>query len=355
MTVASEADRAALQAFGDWLGTRLPGAVLDEVERPATGASNGTYLCAARLPDGGRRDLVLRLQPVENQFLDPDVMFQHRVMEMLSAHSGLPIPVVLWAEPDPAVLGRPFFVMERVRGRVLPDSHHVEGWALDLQPDERARLYDGAVRALAELHEVPVGDHVAFLRRPGTGTALDRHMAWLVRWHRWAARGRALPVIDAGLRYVLDTCPDDPSEHVIWGDGRPGNMVFGEDLSVAAVLDWELAATGPAEIDVAWWLMFERSQTVARGVEPLPGVPDAEEIVGCYEQLRGVRLADLDFYRVLAELQFAIIVHRYVDMQVAAGLLPPDTDRARCSSPALMLAESIGVELPEPSGGPGDS
>jgi aminoglycoside phosphotransferase (APT) family kinase protein len=346
---ARELDTQRVAAgFERWLVTHLPGASITDIELPGTGASNGTYLCTIEV-DHDRRDLVLRLQPGENQFLDPDVIFQSRVMEAIAANSLLPVPRVLWKEPDPRPLGAPFFVMDRVQGRVLSDSHHDGGWALDLSPDQRGHMYASTTAAFATLHSIRVGEHFEFLRRPGQGSALQRHMQWLQRWHHWAARGRSLEIIDDGLRFVLESCPADGSEHVIWGDARPGNLIFADDLSVAAVVDWELAATGPAEIDLGWWLMFEESQTTARGIERLPGVPDEASIIATYESLRGVTLRPLDFYKVLAKLQFAIIVLRYVDMQIAAGKMAADTTMGTRSPITRMLADAIGLEPPDSS------
>ena len=332
-----------VRGFETWLGGRLPGARVDTVGLPPTGASNGTFLCGVQLPDGARRDLVLRLQPIENQFLDPDVLFQSRVMAALARHSQVPVPNVVWEEPDATVLGTPFVVMDRVPGDVLSDSHHSEGWALELRAEQRAVMYDRCLDVFVALHTTPLVEPLEFLRRPGSGPAVDRHVQWLQRWHQWAARGRSLPVIDAGLRYAVENCPDDRSEAVLWGDARPGNMLFRPDMSVAAVLDWELAATGPAEIDLGWWLMFEDSQTVARGVARLEGVPSDDEIVARYEQRIGRPVRDLAYWRVVAALEFAIIVQRYCDMQIAAGRLEPDSALAADSPAMRLLAEGVGV------------
>ncbi|MCU1361247.1 MAG: Acyl-CoA dehydrogenase family er 11 [Ilumatobacteraceae bacterium] len=350
MASARDVDAQQVRAdFERWLGSRHAGAAITDMQLPGTGASNGTYLCTVDIGNQQTRELVLRLQPGENQFLDPDVIFQSAVMEALEANSHLPVPHVVWKEPDPTPLGAPFFVMDRIDGRVLSDSHHDSGWALDLSPEQRARMYESTVGAFATLHGIPVDSNFHFLRRPGHGSALQRHMQWMQRWHSWAARGRSLEIIDDGLQYVLETCPVDESEHIIWGDGRPGNMIFADDLSVAAVVDWELAATGPAGIDLGWWLMFEESQTTARGIQRPSGVPDEASIVQRYESLTGSTVRDLEFYKVLAKLQFAIIVLRYVDMQVAAGKMAADTTMGTRSPITRMLADAIGLEPPEAS------
>jgi aminoglycoside phosphotransferase (APT) family kinase protein len=331
--------------FEGWLRLRVPGATIEQAELPPTGASNGTYLCAVRVPDG-HLEVVLRLQPVENQFLDPDVLFQSRVMRAIAAHTRVPVPHVLWEEPDPRALGTPFVVMQRVDGAVLSDSHHTDGWALQLRPEQRAAMYKAVVDAFVTLHTTPLVEQLHFLRRPGVGTATQRHMQWLQRWRDWAAAGRRLGLIDDGLAYVLAHCPDDDAEVVLWGDARPGNMLFGPDLSVAAVLDWELAATGPPEIDLGWWLMFEDSQTVARGASRPDGVPSAAAIVAQYEAGIGRPVRNLAYWQAVGALEFAIIVRRYCDMQIAAGRMPRDSTLADEAPAMRLLAHAIGATAP---------
>lgn len=332
-----------MRDFEAWLADRLPGATLADMEVPQTGASNGTFLCEVLLPGDGHRSLVLRLQPVENQFMDPDVLFQSRVMRTFAAQSPIPVPRVIWEEPDFGVLGAPFIVMERVDGAVLSDSHHSEGWALELSPDQRAAMYAATTDVFVALHTMPLREEFYFLRRPGRGTAAQRHVRWLTRWRDWAASGRNLGIIDDGLTYAIENCPDDDSEGVLWGDARPGNMLFRPDMSVAAVLDWELAATGPAEIDLGWWLMFEDTQTIGRGVSRLEGVPSSAEIIRRYEAGIGRSVRNLDYWRVIGALEFAIIIRRYCDMQVAVGRMSPNDDLASDAPAMRLLAHGIGA------------
>ena len=74
---------------------------------------------------------------------------------------------------------------------------------------------------------------------------------------------------------------------MVWGDARVGNMCFADDLSVVALFDWETAGTGPPDIDLGWWLMFERFLCEALGFTRLPGVPDDDEFVRRYQEFGG--------------------------------------------------------------------
>ena len=71
----------------------------------------------------------------------------------------------------------------------------------------------------------------------------------------------------------------DPGEGVVWGDARVGNMCFADDLSVAALFDWEGATTGPPGIDLGWWLMFDRYLCEAQRSQRLDGIPGREQTI----------------------------------------------------------------------------
>jgi aminoglycoside phosphotransferase (APT) family kinase protein len=319
-------------ALEEWLTGRLDtkDVTVSELSVPKAGFSNETIL--GRLTwtdtDTAPHDVrfVVRIQPSDHQvFLKPDAMFQSRVMIALSRHPGVPVPKVLFEEPDASILGSPFFVMELVQGRIpadVPLGWHGNGWTTSLTSDERRRLYDNGLKALVALHAIDWKDGLGFLDLPGEGTALDRYLAHVDRWYEWSAPSRRFSpeVIDAALDYVHKHQPDDTSAAVTWGDARVGNMVFADDLSVAALLDWEGAAIGPPGIDVGWWLMFEEYFSDAQGVARLEGVAGREETIARYEELSGRSLADIEYYEILARLVFALINSRLADMALAGGM-----------------------------------
>src|SRR5690606_21561605 len=150
-----EETRARLRA---WLRARLPGAEISPLTGPAaTGFSNDTLLFDAHWREGGRpraRALVCRLEPAgAGVFPRYDVAERFRVMHALR-DTAVPVPAMLWLEPDPVPLGSPFFVMERVDGRIPTDTppYHGGGWVAEITPAERRALWNAAVDALAEIH-----------------------------------------------------------------------------------------------------------------------------------------------------------------------------------------------------------
>ncbi|MFZ0230960.1 MAG: phosphotransferase family protein [Mycobacterium sp.] len=318
-----------------WLPSRLASAGttafdISEFSAPPAGYSGNTVFFTANWTDAAgvphAEDLVLRAQADDHQlFTVPDAPRQAEVMQQLGAQ-GIPVPDIVGIERDAAVLGSPFYLMRRVRGRTPSDvpSWHKRGWTVDLSAAERARLCDNGLRALVDVHRVDDPDTLRFLRGDAdpSRTALQRYLDNLSGWYDWC---RADMVVGAdtlaeALRVILAAAPDTDAETVVWGDARVGNMCFGDDLSVVALFDWETAGTGPPDIDLGWWLMFERFLCEALGFNRLPGIPDDDEIVRRYLQFGGMLTGDIVYYQLLAAFVLSLINNRLARLLVRDGL-----------------------------------
>ncbi|WP_299950553.1 phosphotransferase family protein [uncultured Modestobacter sp.] len=332
---------ATSAALGPLLAAQLG---VDDVEvsalvLPKAGYSNETIMFTAAWqgPDGHRvQDLVLRIEPTGHQlFVQPDALAQAAVMRGLAGHPGVPVPRIWLTSADRSLFGAPFYVMERRPGRVPADvpSYHRAGWFVDLPPEERARAHDAGLAALAALHRVDPAHGLGFLvagsDTVSPGTALDRHLAQLVRWNEWCGSSRRFgpDVLDAAMEHLLGNRPDDPAAGVVWGDARVGNMIFADDLSVSAMLDWEAATVGPPGIDLGWWLMFEDYLCEAQGLQRLPGVPDRAATIARYQELGGAEIAHVDWYELLACVVMALIGSRLADLLVSSGQAPEEVAR----------------------------
>jgi len=356
MTAVDTIDELRAPLAG-WIAARLgvERVEISALARPGGGQSNDTVLFDAAWVVGRVRHhaaLVLRRQQTANHiFRTPDVLREFRLLQALGP-SRVPVPRVRWAETDPAVLGAPFFVMEAVAGRVplAKPSIHAVGWLPTLTVSERARLWDSALDALIAVHDVDWTATHAFLLDGDRATAtFAAHVVRIAEWYRWAAAGREYPITDAALDHLLrhpdPVDGDDPV--LVWGDARVGNMIFGADHTVAAVIDWEVASIGPPGIDVAHWLFFDRFATDAVGVDPLPGWPNRETTVARYEQRSGRTLPDLDRFEMLEELFIATTLIRQADARVERGLAPPDTRMGHDNTVTQMLARRLGLAVPE--------
>lgn len=310
-------------ALRTWLARTLadPGSdvAVTDLTVPRDGASNGTVVFSGAWTREGRAhhaDLVLRLQLAENQlFLDADVFHQARMMESLAEHTDIPVPRLVGCERGSELLGVPFFVMERVDGLVA-NGYHSEV-LLELDPERRRELYLNGLAVLARIHQVDWDPAFAFLADGDAGgEGLRRYLDWVGRWYGWAAAGERHDTIERGLRYLHDHLPDDAPTTLIWGDSRPGNMLVDpSDASVASVLDWELAALATPEVDIGWWLMFERRFSEGAQVDVPEGVPGRDEILAAYEGFLGRPLHDVNYFDVLAWTRIGITFLRHLHIE----------------------------------------
>lgn len=263
-----------------------------------------------------------------------DMARQYRTMRLVADRTGLPVPRTLWLEEDPQFLGAPFFVMERAAGRVPPDvmPYTYEGnWLYAATDEERERLEADSVSVLAQLHDqVPVKE-AEFLAVDGTGTALHRHIESQRRYYAWVVDGLPpSPVIERGFSRLADLWPADPGETVLtWGDARIGNIVYDDAFRPAAVLDWEMAALGPRELDLGWMIYLHRffqDLTESGGQRGLPDFLRRDRIEGRYTRLTGHTPRDMEFHTLYAALRQAIVMLRVAYRQVHFGEVPVPDD-----------------------------
>ncbi|MFF5498836.1 phosphotransferase family protein [Streptomyces aquilus] len=322
-----------------WLDTRLPGAKAVGVTVPASnGMSSETLLFDIEHPEPPLRACALRLAADPSAYtVFPvyDMVRQYRTMRVVGEYSDLPVPKVLWLEEDPGPLGAPFFVMERVAGRVPPDvmPYTYEGnWLHAASDEERECLEAASIGLLARLHDqVPVAK-AQFLALPGEGDALRRHVAAQRAYYDWVVDGVARsPLIEAAFDRLTEIWPREPGPPVLnWGDARIGNVVY-DGFTPAAVLDWEMAALAPREVDLGWTVYLHRffqDLTEAFGQRGLPDFLRRDRIEARYAELTGHTPRDMDFHILYAALRQAIVMLRVAYRQVHFGevAVPADPD-----------------------------
>ena len=344
---------AAQRVVADWLAEKVSGTREVEIsswEVASDGFSNQTVCFDARWLGVGAEQpqpLVLRLLSDGHAiFMGVDLKLQWQMMEAVSQHSSVPVPGLRWADWDGELLGAPFFIMDRVEGRV-PQSETAD-WIQEMPIQDRAQLMENGLEAMAGIHRLDWRDGFEFLDQPEYGeTGLDQYLSWIEQWFSWMKGDRSLELYEHALAEMRRRQPPNPAIDVIWGDSRIGNMIFSDDNSVAAVLDWEMATLGPAELDLGWWFMMQRFMTVEMGV-PLPeGMPNREQTIARYEQLLGRPMEHMAYYEILATLRFAIINTRLADLCIEGGVLDPQSTMPTDNVPTRILAELLDLPLPE--------
>jgi aminoglycoside phosphotransferase (APT) family kinase protein len=343
MTVSQRSIPALAAALQDWLAGRsaAPAApVVSGVRRPDSGLSSTSVLFEASWPGSGRRGrYVARMAPETGAvpvFPRYDLPGQFEVIAAVAASGAVPVPRLRWNEPAGGPLGTPFFVMDQADGQVPLDNppYVFTGWLLDAAPAQLARLERASVAVLARLHAIEDPAAVFPSLRPPAGTdALRHHVDQQRAYYRWALAddGIRVPVIERSLAWLGEHWPVDREPDVLsWGDARIGNIIY-RDFEPAAVLDWEMAALGPRELDVSWLVFLHRFfQDIAEvfGVPGLPGLLRRSQVERDYAELSGVPLRDMDFYLMYAALRQAIIMARIKRRMIHFGEdeVPGDPD-----------------------------
>ncbi len=339
-----EATRVQLEA---WLATILPEGsdpVVESVMVPeSNGMSSETVLFDASWVTDGVREphpLVARIEPAATSvpvFETYDFDSQFRVMAKVAELSDVPVPQVHWLEEDPAAIGAPFFIMSRAEGIVPPDVmpyNFGDSWLYDATPEDQRRLEESTIEALAALHAIEDPEvHFEFLASEAEGdTALRRHVADLRAYYEWVASdGNRSPLIERTFEWMEQNWPEDDADVVLsWGDARIGNAMYA-DFEPVAVLDWEMAALAPREVDLAWMIFLHRFFEDIAAVMELPGMPEfmhRERIVELYAERSGHTPRDMDFYTVYAALRHAVVMSQVQRRAIAFGQaeMPDDID-----------------------------
>lgn len=336
------------EALERWLGERL-GVNVASVEfgRASNGFSAETLFAKVNGRDGAERNVVLRLeQPGGEIFLDTDIDDQARVLQAL-ADNGVPSPPLLALESDRSIVGRRFLAMERVGGRNFPQapSYYVNGWVRELDAAGRAAVWHNALSLLGQINRLTPADGFAFLDRPHHGLAgIDQYLGWLRAWRTEAVGPGPNRVIDAALDWLDANRPADIPVSLIWGDSNPCNILFNDDLTVSAALDFEAAALGPAEIDIGWWFFLDGVR--GRDKDKLSGVPDRAECIAIYEAALGRSAVAVDYFEILGGVRMSLVIARTARRLVESGVLPADTPVALENPMAAALAELIGIAPP---------
>jgi aminoglycoside phosphotransferase (APT) family kinase protein len=292
-------------------------------ERIAGGQSNPTFFVTY----AGHR-MVLRKQPsgpilrgahaVDREF---------RVLDALSK-TTVPVPKPLIFHADPELLGTPFYLMERLNGRVFPDAS-LPG----MTRAERRGIYLGMAEALAALHAVrPDEIGLADYGRPGN--YFERQFARWSKQYQESPSDR-IPELDQITAWLGANMPaDDGFTSIAHGDFRIGNLMFHPtEPKVIGILDWELSTLGHPLADLGFCCMPWRSAPKEfGGILGLDhgalGIPTEAEFVAHY-MANAIPTPELKpFHVAFAMFRFAVIF---------VGI----ADRARAGSAAAANAAEV--------------
>jgi aminoglycoside phosphotransferase (APT) family kinase protein len=319
-------DHVIASGLASWMGHRYPHRTIGGIElrRPTAGWSNETVLVSATV-SGRPERFVVRLPPLVASYPDHDLHAQAEVQSLL-AQTSVPVPAVIAVEDDAGFLGAPFLVMQHVDGRVPGQAPGLDPWLTEASHAEQRRVQDGFVSVLADLHGFDAGG-AAVTSRLRRGMAAE--IAYWSAYVDWSSDGDPPRGLADALEWCTRTSPSQSSlpgpdvrASLLWGDARLGNVMYDDDRRIVAVLDWELASIGPAEMDVAWYLALDELTTKAVGAS-VPGFRGREALLQRYRARLGRDLDHLPWHEIFALVRSIAINDKQARLAAAAGVAYP--------------------------------
>jgi aminoglycoside phosphotransferase (APT) family kinase protein len=231
-----------------------------------------------------------------------DVLREARLLRALE-QTPVRVPKVLAVCEDPAAIGAPFYIMERVEGVVVTD---VLPEPLD-NPAQRGRIADELIEALVELHAVDWS--TVGLEGFGKPTGyLERQLRrFSGLWEH--NRTRELPEVERIYEWLAAHLPESPAATIVHGDYRLGNTMLATDAParLVAIFDWEMATIGDPLADLGYLMIhwLEPSDRPIgsfnlQSVTALPGFPTRQQLIARYEERSGRSMQALNWYVTLA-------------------------------------------------------
>ncbi len=285
------------------------------IEQFKGGQSNPTF----KLTAGGQR-YVLRTKPGPAAKLLTSAHAIDREFKVMDAlnKAGFPAAKQYTLCTDESVIGRAFYVMEFVDGRVLWDQA-MPG----MTNAERAAHYDEMNRVIAQLHTIDYAAiGLADFGKPGNYFARQ-----IDRWTRQykASETEKIDAMDSLIEWLPKNIPPGDETSIVHGDYRLDNMIFHPtEPRVLALLDWELSTLGHPLADFSYHCMsWHIPPGQFRGIGGLDhkalGIPTEEEYIAKYCARTGKTVRQEDFAFYLAYNMFRMagilqgIMKRYVD------------------------------------------
>ena len=320
----SEAHSFDIATLEAWLTQHLAGFKGPlTVEMFKGGQSNPTYKLTTP-----SQSYVMRAKPGPVAKLLPSAHAIEREFKVMGGLFGTDVPVAQMHVlcDDENIIGRAFYVMEFVQGRVL-----WEQTLPDMTNTQRADIYDAMNRVIAALHTVPFAQRgLADYGRPGN--YFERQIG---RWSKQYVASVTQPIaeMDKLMAWLPNNMPasarDESKVSIVHGDYRLDNLMFhASEPRVLAVLDWELSTIGHPLADFSYHCMaWHIPPGTFRGIGGVDvkslGIPTEDEYIHRYCDRTGLTTpadlkADWNFYLAYNMFRIAAILQG-IAKRVEAG------------------------------------
>jgi len=271
------------------------------------GHSNLTYLIKV-----GDRELILRRPPFGRKARGAhDMGREYRVLTALKPVYPYCPQTYAYTE-DESIIGCPFYVMERVKGRIVRRELPPD---LTYTPEQARKLCENLADVHIALHAVDYkavglegfGNPEGYVKRQVDG--------WIDRYRQ--ARTPDAPDMEDLMGWLAEKMPPDSGRaSVIHNDFKLDNVVLdaNDPLKVIAVLDWEMATIGDPLMDIGNILAYRIQRDDPEEMQLLGFMPHElefsqtrREMVDYYVNKSHLSFGDINYYYCFGLFRLAVI------------------------------------------------
>ncbi len=329
-----------LATLEPWLLAHVPGLVapLVVLQFPR-GHSNLTYL----VTDAAGRELVLRRPPFGSKVKSAhDMGREFRILSRLAGAFPL-APRPLAASDDAAVLGAPFYVMERLRGLIFRGATA----SVPLTPEKKRQVDEALIDTLADLHAFDYQKAgLADLGKP-EGYIGRQVSGWTKRYQD--AKTDEIPEVGQIVKWLEAHQPAESGAALIHNDYKFDNLVLDQQdpAKVIGILDWEMSTLGDPLMDLgtalAWWVEEKDRDELkgfAFGPTLTPGSLTRAQLVERYTRRSGRDTSGIVFHYCFSLFKNAVVAQQ-IYARYHAGLTKDERFAAMILGVSLLTQEAV--------------
>ena len=293
------------QTVQEYLSAHVdPADPLVSIRQFPSGFSNLTYLISTE-----KKEYVLRKPPIGANIKSAhDMGREFKVLSLLKPHfSFVPDPIAY--EETGAILGTPFYLMERVEGIILRNKPPK---GINLDEALMRTISENTVKQLADLHEIDLQKSgLADFGKPA-GYVERQVSGWQKRYLK--AKTDEVAGMESSFEWLMANLPSGDEAAFIHNDFKYDNIVLdaNDPSKIKAILDWEMATVGDPLMDLGTTLAYWGEASDSEALKPfnltwLPGNLTREEVVETYFAHRNIPAKDVVFYYAFGALKVGVI------------------------------------------------
>jgi len=303
-------DELNKQKLSDYLNKNLAQFNSDcdlQIKQYSGGASNLTYLL-----EWNDQQAILRTSPRGANIKGAhDMGREFKVLNLLDGNFAFSPKALLYCE-DVEIIGRPFYIMQKVEG-IIPRK----SFPMPVSPQQARIMCEKLIDVHMALHEINLEKTGLINLGKGEGYIQRQVSGWNQRYKN-ALVEDSLPAVEL-MQWLQDNQQKDTETSLIHNDYKFDNVVFSEDSphEIIAVLDWEMTTIGSPLMDLgcslAYWIEKDdpaELQAIRMMPTNIDGMMTRQEIIKYYGNKRNIDMSQFNYFYVFGLFRLAVIVQQ---------------------------------------------